>query len=221
MTFQLTIETLLVFGAPGLLALAAAMIANNTVEAKVSSFFATPNAALGIAILVIIFLLGALVDTVRAALLDPFLDLWFSYRDKKRQKAWIGFDKKPPGIVEFRGDYLSWLTDKNLPVFSFIMERTHAYYRLSARTLAPLLGRRPSRSAFSSRCMYAKTRTSNSAPFLTVLIVVGVKAASTCRLVTSPTGHGWGATVIPTTVASMLEAFHVDELKSAHLVEGW
>lgn len=135
MTFQLTLETLLVFGAPGLLALAAAMIASNTVNTTVSGFFATPSAALGIAIFVIVFLLGALVDTARAALFDPVLDWWFRFRDEKKRKTWLGPEKQPPGIVELRGDYLSWLTDKNLPVFNFIMERTHAYYRLSANTL--------------------------------------------------------------------------------------
>jgi len=135
MTFQLTLETLLVFGAPGLLALVAGTLANNTVKTTVSGFFTTPNAALGIAIFVIVFLLGALVDTLRAALLDPALDWWFRYRDKKRRKVWLGPEKQPPDIIELRSDYLSWLTDKNLPVFNFIIERTHAYYRLSANTL--------------------------------------------------------------------------------------
>jgi hypothetical protein len=115
MKFELTLYIVLVFLVPGIIVAGAIDLCTEDGGRLFLRSFEDPNATSGLALLIVAFGIGALVDALRALLLDRC------------------FDSDDPNL-KVPAKYLMLLDKDNLDVFRFLVERTQEYYRLNANT---------------------------------------------------------------------------------------
>jgi ABC-type multidrug transport system fused ATPase/permease subunit len=114
MKFELTLYVVLVFLVPGLIAASTIAIWSSPVHALILRNLATPDAGGAVALLVLAFAVGSLIDALRSLFVQRLLD--------------VG------ATVKLQSNYLQKLNKDNLEVFRFLLERTQVYYRLNANT---------------------------------------------------------------------------------------
>lgn len=120
MKFELSLATVLVFLVPGGIVLLDLVVASPVAIQMLRNQLKNLDSVDLLVILISSFLLGALVDMCRPALVD-----------------WI-VDCLPP--KKARGDYLKDLDKEGrLEVFHTLLDNTQVYYRLNANTLLALI----------------------------------------------------------------------------------
>jgi len=118
MNFELSLTIVLVFLVPGSVVLLALVLASPYASILVTSILNQPSTPSVILLLAACFLLGAILDSLRTALLD-------------RGITWL-VGPPPSGLLRH-------VTAENLPVFTMLLERTQGYYRLNSNLLLGLL----------------------------------------------------------------------------------
>jgi len=119
MKFELTLYTVLVFLVPGSLSVGVLRFWSHAVDELAAGLLSSPTAVNAALVTAAAFGLGAMVDSLRTLAIDPLV-------------SWLGKTGTPP-------NYLAKLTSVNLPVFEFVLRRTHEYYRFNANTAFALL----------------------------------------------------------------------------------
>jgi hypothetical protein len=113
MKFELTLYMVIVFLVPGFIATGSIGLWSGRVHALIEHSLTAPDAANGIALLVLAFGIGAVIDALRSLFVEKLLDV---------------------GSTKLSADYLKKLSKDNIEVFQFLVERSHEYYRLNANT---------------------------------------------------------------------------------------
>src|SRR5258708_2963201 len=115
MKFELTLYVVLVFLVPGVVVTGALALCTGYGELLINRSLEDTTATTGVLLLVLAFGIGALVDALRALMVDRLFN-----SDDERLKV--------------PAKYIQLLRSDNLEVFRFLVERTQEYYRLNANT---------------------------------------------------------------------------------------
>jgi hypothetical protein len=118
MSFELSLYIVLVFFVPGVVVLGAVGLLNADTHAFLKSAMAQPSAGLGVLALALSMGCGALIDALRAVIIDGLID--------RVIKA------SPPA------NYIALLDKERFPLFQYLHERTQEYYRFNANTTLAL-----------------------------------------------------------------------------------
>lgn len=118
MSFELSLYIVLVFFVPGAVVLGALGLLNADTHAFIKTVIAQPSAGPGVLALGLSMGCGAVIDALRAVIIDGLID--------RLTKA------SPPA------DYIALLDKKRLPLFKYLHERTQEYYRFNANTTLAL-----------------------------------------------------------------------------------
>lgn len=111
MNFELSLYSVLVFVVPGCMIECGVALLTPGGTTRLLHAFEQPTANDGLLFLSMAFVLGALTDSFRTLAIDPLL----------RRLTRVRFP-----------DYLHKLTARSLPVYEFIFQRTHEYYRFNS-----------------------------------------------------------------------------------------
>ena len=125
MSFKITLGIVLSFFVPGLLVFGAGIMVSSDFAEILNKFFTAPTATLGTIFGLIIFVIGAMTDSMRAVVVDPFINCYLEkFADDK---------------FKLSKDYIKAIDKDNLEVFNVLVEHTQTYYRLSANGSLALL----------------------------------------------------------------------------------
>lgn len=125
MKFDLTLATILVFIAPGVLMFFGLPFDLGPGFHDLRSFQTLPSSETLLVILIVAFFAGVILDSLRTVTIQLAINRILKIRK---------FNHEVPSL-----DYFKRIDEKKLPVFEMIVEKSFAYYRLNANLCCGLL----------------------------------------------------------------------------------
>ena len=142
MSFILSLVIILGFIVPGLWVVLAGAVLSRETECFLRQLLVDPSLARATLLLASAFVLGAMIDSARVVVLDGPIDIsrnWYFFLRNfvAGRFRFLRLTQITPPVIP--RDYLVHLTEKSLPVFQFLIERTQEYYRFNANSFLGII----------------------------------------------------------------------------------